>query len=201
MNIQYWFWRLERELTYGHYQRKYHFGMWHMMPKKSKPYVEDIINYIVESNLEPEKEMHIVEIGCGLCDILADKRLGHMKRTGIDIERNVIEACKEIYRKTNITFIEGSFDVVKDMQIDVLIAVNFIHNLSREEMQKNIGRMIAENDIRTFILDEVDGDGYKYHHDFSEIVPDGYEEKNCFGPYPIVGGGKRYTNVFEKTKE
>lgn len=183
-----------RYIKWEKYRKEYGFDKWHMVPKMGKPYIKDIINYIIK-NGGGNEQTTIVECGCGLCDILADKSFQKCQRIGVERDERVFNALKEIYSKKTIKFINGSFQNINNMKIDWLIAVNFTHEISDEEMKINLNKLVGNNEIKNIILDEVTGN-YKYWHDYSAIIPHEYEMKKM-GEYR-ADGGKRQIKVFTK---
>lgn len=163
---------------------------WHMIPKYKKPYIKDIIS--TACGLLSDADENVVECGCGLCDILGNKKLKQFKRFGFDVDKNVILVDREMY--PDIDFTEGSFEKIQHMSISVLIAVNFPHMLPVGVLHAAIHNLLAENQVRYFIVDEATG-LYKYAHKFAEILPPEYTEIKAMGPYE-GWGGVRYIKVF-----
>lgn len=106
----------------------------------------------------------VVEVGCGLGEIIS--RVNANIKIGYDQERAVIEAAKEI-RGKRVDFRLGSGVNITEINIDVLIAINWIHNLSPSEMDHFIAPLI--NRVSYFLLEAITpGEpGYRYYHDFS----------------------------------
>ncbi|MCI9539770.1 MAG: class I SAM-dependent methyltransferase [Lachnospiraceae bacterium] len=186
---------LWRKIKWKKYQNKYGFGSWHMIPKASKPYTKDIVKYIVKNKGETDC---IVEFGCGLCDILANRGLKKWKRTGVEKEESVYQACRAIYKNTNIKFIHGSFMDIGNEKIDWFIAVNFIHNIPKEEIKKILYQLAKKNNVQYFILDEVSGN-YPYTHNFDFLVRGGYCLVQSLGPYK-ADQGERYIRIYRIKK-
>jgi len=176
-------------------QKKYGFNNWHLIPKKAKPYIEDIIKYIC--NNSASERGGIIECGCGLCDILADKRLCRFERTGVEKRENVYLAARELYDNKGIKFINGSFDEIKGYEIEYFIAVNFVHEIEDSMMKRFLESVDKRNKIHYLIVDEVTGN-YAYSHNFSGLVPQGYCIIAELGPYP-ADGGQRRIKIFENT--
>lgn len=179
-----------RYIKYGKYLKKYGFDKWHMIPKSRKPYVKDIINFIEMDGID--ENTCIVECGCGLCDILQNKRFKKCKKIGIERDKKVYDTICELYRGG--VFVNGSFDRIRGMDIDWLIAVNFTHEISDDEMSIYLKQLAENNRIKNIILDEVTGN-YKYEHHYAELIPKGYSQKHIMGPYPS-DGGKRYICIW-----
>lgn len=180
-----------RYCKYGRYKKKYGFNSWHMMPKLSKPYVKDIVRYICAKGIDANT--CIVECGCGLCDIVGDKAFKNCRRFGVEKEESVYLAASKIYGG-RVTFINGTFQDIKNMNIDWFIAVNFTHTIPPGDMANNFRNLSESSIIKYFVLDEVTGN-YKYTHDYDVLMPEGYILESTLGPYPSAGG-KRHIKIF-----
>lgn len=185
--------KIVRNGKYRKYFKKYGFAEWHMVPKISKPYIKDIINYIKLQGIN--ENTCIVECGCGLCDILMDKNFKRTKRIGVERDKRVYDAICEIY--TREKFINGSFQDIRNMKIDWFIAVNFTHEISDGEMSIYLKQLVEKNEVKNIILDEVSGN-YRYKHQYTDLIPEGYLLKRVMGPYQ-ADGGERYICVFGKS--
>lgn len=164
---------------------------WHMIPKYKKPYIEDVISFILKLPIKPEGS--IVECGCGLCDILGSNKLNKYKRRGVDLDENVIYVDRKLF--PDIEFTTGSFDKLEDKNISVLIAINFLHILSRDEVQAAFQDVLTKNRIQYVILDELTG-LYEHLHRFDSILPPGCTLVETLGPYESWGG-VRYVKIFD----
>lgn len=173
-------------------QKKYNFNDWHLIPIISKPYVKDIVKYI-EKNFLYSGEGYVVEFGCGLCDIIGDYKLRKYKRIGVDLSEEVCNAARELHNE--VTIINGTFDEIENVKIECLIAVNFIHNISSDDMSLIIGKLTAKNQVRCIIVDEVTGN-YPFTHNFDKIMPEIYFCKKILSPYSS-DGGERYIKIYE----
>lgn len=176
--------------------RKYaHWGKqiepWHMIPKYKKPYVKDIISFVLKLPIKPDES--IVECGCGLCDILGSNQLKKYRRYGFDLDENVIYVDQKEF--PDIEFTIGSFDKIQHMNISVLIAINFLHILSRDEVHAAFQEVLTKNRIQYVILDEVTG-LYEHLHRFDSILPPGCTLVETLGPYE-AWGGVRYVKIFD----
>ena len=176
----------ERKAKYGALKEKYGFDEWHMTPKWCKPYINDVVQFIA-STMDNSSEGYIVDIGCGLCDILGDKRLKGHNRMGYDLSEAVCKANAELY--SDFTVKQGSFDKVIDLKIDYLLALNFTHGISVEDMKAYWDKVTATNDVDRIIVDEVTGN-YTYAHDFSDMI-EGYETEKVLTGYSSDGGTRQ----------
>lgn len=174
-------------------QVQYGFHDWHLYSVISKPYIKGIINYITHNGPVSDKG-YVVECGCGLCDIIGNRKLKGYKRIGIDASKEVCEAAQALYK--DIKLIHGTFDNISNLNIEFLIAVNFVHEISPEDMKGILQNLTTKNNIHYFIVDEVTGN-YPYSHNFNKIMPAEYDCKHIMGPYDS-DGGKRNVKVFKK---
>lgn len=183
---------LFRRIRLQRLYNKYGFEKWHLVPTICKPYVNDIISFINNNKIDG----YIVEIGCGLCDILG--KINTKEKMGVDMSTAVLNAAKHLYPQ--IEYKEGSFDDIVGINIDTLIAVNFTHNISDEDMITYLHNLLTSNTIKRIILDEVYGEGYRYKHDYLSILqkinPQIVIEKEM-GPYESAGFGERKIYIFK----
>ncbi len=176
-------------------QEKYHFADWHLTLKAHKPYMEAIIRGILALSHDDDSIKEILEIGCGLGDIIADSLLDRFGRTAYDISPEVIGADREWYRDNGIEWNVGVFNDVRDRRIDCLIMVNFIHSVKPEYLGEYLPNLFSRNRVHYLVVDQVTGN-YPYTHDFEALLPEGVEEIYRFGPYDS-DGGHRYILLFE----
>jgi SAM-dependent methyltransferase len=153
---------------YWFLQRLFHFDKWHTMPIEHRPYALELCRYVNEL-IEKEGLENAVEIGCGLGEILA--RIKVRQRIGFDVDENVIRAGRAINK--TIEFHTGTFGDVRGRDIDVLIAVNFIHNIACDELQRQFTGLLANNKVKFIVVDSV---GYTYLHNFATIFGDKCEK-------------------------
>ena len=85
---------------------------------------------------ERDKEIHIVEIGCGGGDNLAylQKKLkGNLKFTGIDLKDSCIEFAKETY--PNINFVQSDYrEADFEAKPDIIFSSLFCHHFTDEQL-------------------------------------------------------------------
>ena len=85
----------------------------------------------------------IIEVGCGLGDIISAVRW--KDKLGYDIDRKAVLAARLLHPGTS--FRVGTFDVIKNRKIAVLIALNFLNR----------------------VVDEVQSPPYQYTHDYTAL--------------------------------
>jgi SAM-dependent methyltransferase len=139
----------------------YGFHSWHAdSPLSARPYRHTVAAMI--NDLHPKC---VVEVGCGLGSILSLVRA--QERIGYDLDAGVIKAARLI-RDRKIQFEQGDLTDVSQNRIDVLILVNWIHEVSPEQLADLLIPLYSRTSF--LCLDAIDQDnasGYSYMHDFS----------------------------------
>lgn len=137
------------------------FDGWHARsPSSARPYRKGLAALV--SGLKPRC---VVEVGCGLGAILS--RIRAEERFGYDIDRGVVRAARFLHGRS-VRFIEGGFDEVVETDIDVLIAVNWIHDFSPDQLERWLTPLLPST--RYLVVDAIDAASplnYNYYHDFS----------------------------------
>ena len=143
---------------------------WHRLPVGQKSYIKEVVRYLNKR----ETRNSVVEIGCGLCDIL--KQLKYKNRTGYDCSTPVVNAVNwmNIFRlKTwmiNIKQFEFGVDSVVGKH-DAVILCNWIHNVSQAKLNAGI-RDIFVNNLTVegvIVVDLCRSSGYKFKHTSDDI--------------------------------
>jgi hypothetical protein len=106
----------------------------------------------------------VVEIGCGLGDLVSNIETN--ERIGIDADDNVIKAAEYLNGK-KCKFISGSFEDAGEYQADLLIMVNWIHELDPLVLANEIKKLGGR--YKFLLVDAItsDREEYKYKHDFN----------------------------------
>ena len=115
------------------------------------------------------RPVSVVEVGCGLGDILS--RVRARKRFGFDIDSSAIRAAR-ILHPGRTHWINGDAGAIESnlppgLRIDCLIMVNWIHNLSPEQLAASVLPILPR--ARYVLLDSVDADALaprRFQHDF-----------------------------------
>ena len=122
---------------------------------------------------------NVIEIGCGLCDILS--RIRCDKKTGVDIDKNIIKACKMLFNK--IKFINGC--MLEDYyrlnlnqgnnisKKNLLICLNWPHGYSWVEIKKALKFIFINYDINYLMIDIINYDPnnqYEFHHTEEDLL-------------------------------
>ena len=148
------------QIWLGILQRYFQFDPWHSAaPYACRPYkglVVDVVNRL--------KPGTVVEIGAGLGELLA--HINAPRRFGYDIDQGVVRAARFLHGR-RITFVHGDATQVIQSPIDVLILVNWIHNLSPNELWELLEPLMPRTSY--LLLDAIDPLGppsYRYKHTF-----------------------------------
>jgi hypothetical protein len=86
------------------------------------------------------KPYSVCEVGCGLGSILC--RIDASVRWGLDIDGGVVRAAK-LLRGRKIRFEQGGLASVRMEEIDVLILVNWIHEISPSELEAQLTPLLS----------------------------------------------------------
>ena len=149
----------------------YKFDKWHISGSYyCKPYKKQLIKII--NDLEFNS---ILDLGCGLGDIINRVKMCPNK-FACDIDPRVIGAAKflnsRLY-KTNINFFTESFQllienkIIKDKKIDIIIMINWSHNINKNDLSLNLKKIIKESKCNYIIVDGIKKkyqNRYKYCH-------------------------------------
>lgn len=135
---------------------------WHP-PTSARPYRCTVARLV--NSVQPRV---VCEVGCGLGSILT--RVDAPVRVGFDIDPAVIRAAK-LLRGRKIEFHEGSLGAVSLAQMDVLLLVNWIHEVSAAELERDLAPLLGRT--KYLVLDAIDASnsfGYRYKHDFAFLA-------------------------------
>jgi SAM-dependent methyltransferase len=145
------------------------FDSWHASaPFSCRPYKGIVVG--LANALQPSI---VVEIGCGLGDIIS--RVAAIERFGIDADSKVIRAARFLHPGRG-RWIHGDEYCIQEVvapgrTIDCLIMVNWIHTLSPERLSELLLPVLPRT--RYLILDAIDADGppsYRYKHNFDFLA-------------------------------
>lgn len=136
------------------------FERWHARsPDSSRPYRRQLAALV--SGLAPAS---VVDVGCGLGGIIS--RVMAERRHGYDPDPAVIRAARFLHGRS-VQFTVGGFEDVSDGSIDVLIAVNWMHEFPAEQIERWIRPLLPS--VRYLLVDAVlpgSPGGYRHYHDF-----------------------------------
>lgn len=154
----------------------YHFDYWHTAPVEWREYALELCKFV--NSLARDRELRsVVEVGCGLGEILG--RLKIPARLGFDRSESVLRVARKLH--PGIEFVLGSFAEVS-VKADILIAVNFIHEIPPEELKQMLLGSAEKAGVKYIVVDRV---AYAYYHDFDAILGQGWErtwESQTFPP-------------------
>ena len=139
----------------------YGYHPWHAdAPLSARPYRKTValmINDLCPTN--------VVEVGCGLGSILS--LVNAQSRVGYDLDAGAIKAARFL-RNRNIQFALGDITAVNQSKIDVLILVNWIHEISPEQLDIWLTPLLSQTAyLCVDAIDENNSSGYRYAHNFS----------------------------------
>ena len=156
------------------------FHEWHIEPVNFRKYGIYIIDYLNKDEMNL-----VIEVGCGIGEIIGNCRA--KERRGYDIERCVIEAAKKVYRKTQ--FYVGSMENIRNLKIDCLITVNWIHSMETDELISLYLDALKNNQIKEIILDVICNDSsYIHNHDIDYIARNLEMKKKRIGSGRTIRG-------------
>jgi SAM-dependent methyltransferase len=158
----------------GLLQRVYGFDRWHV-GHAGERYAADIVRYL--NGWPEEARQAVVEIGCGLGDIL--RRLRFRTRLGLDRDPKVLSAARLL------SSLQGAgrprFEVFEFPETpitgvyDAIIMVNWTHQIDAEHLSQAVCCYLARH-LRPgggLVLDTVADAAYRYNHDVSALAPAG----------------------------
>jgi SAM-dependent methyltransferase len=178
----------------------FRFQRWHVNIYSNRPYAQAIVRYLNDR----EARGSVIEIGCGLGDIL--RRLNYEKRAGLDREQEVLNAASFISKfhiggGEKIVF--RPFDLLKDElegQYDVIIMVNWIHNIPPEVLKKKMETFFRDhlNPGGELVFDVITDKTYQYNHDYHALTSGFNCRIEFLGSFSTGGGESIVTAVRKK---
>ena len=141
---------------------RYGFESWHVGASfHLRPYKEVVIRTIEQS-----KPGAVVEVGCGLGDVIS--RVTCETRIGLDQSEEVITAANRLH--PNTTFRRASLEDAGPMlselvsSIDVLVMVNWPHLLPIEEIRASVEQLQQEVPVSYLVIDAVHSEAVGYRN-------------------------------------
>ena len=170
MNIQLYFKKLLRIILMLFFK----FEWWHTSPIDNRRYAIDIISKL---NARISRGS-LIEIGCGLGDILAHAKFE--RKYFYDLSPNVLRAAeflqnfskkksKNSYKTFN--FLTDRLDV--DLKFDAVVLVNWIHGFESEGLKRSLKRIVKNNlnEKALIVFDIIENNkSYKFNHSISDLI-------------------------------
>lgn len=146
-------------------QRLYRFHPWHAdAPLSARPY-RHVVAGMVNGIYPPVR--CVVEVGCGLGFILF--LIKAADRNGYDVDAGAVRAARFLNGR-GVSFSVGNMGTIVQSQIDVLILVNWIHELSHEQLGEWLEPLLPRT--RFLLVDAIDPQltDYRFAHDFAFLA-------------------------------
>lgn len=179
------FFRLDEWHYSGHYDKEY------------AQYTVRMINNLIERDGNPNGQ--IIEIGCGLGDIIGYIKARRHKKTGFDLEQKIVYAAGILHPDTQ--FRKGSFANVRNQEIYCLIMVNLLHFIDPNDTGAEIKKIIDNNKVKYVVLDELrntENTSYRYECHGDEILGSQYTQCYRSKRLNAAGGAGRHIIIYKK---
>ena len=150
------------------------FDRWHVNRLGDRPYALRVISYL---NAWPDdRRGRVVEIGCGLGDIL--RRLRFHERLGFDSDPAVLRAARmlaTLTRQRYLRLAEGTFPLALDGRYDAIVMVNWPHLVDEARLQPQLAAYVRQHlkPNGVLIVDTVQDPAYLYRHRIERLAPAG----------------------------
>ena len=187
-----------KRILYSLLRLLFKFGSWHVVPINQRPYALEI--YRTLNNYIEKIKLHyvpIVEVGCGLGDIIGSLRWKYGK-IGYDLSLNVLKGAELLH--PDVIFHQGTFENVNCKNIRYLIMVNFIHVIPPDKLKKSIEQILDKNKVEMFVLDTFrnnEGTEYIYSHDGNYLFNGRYKRIKRSKEFIVAHGAKRYIEYWK----
>lgn len=162
------------------------FNKWHISLLEERKYAQDIIKYL---NLKsPDFQTKIVEIGCGLAEII--RKANYIDKTGVDYDVHVLKAAKYLSRIENVQGIKFQVFNFPESRLkgkfNVILMVNWIHNIQSSVLKENLELYFNNNLSQNgeIIIDIIEKNkNYKFNHLVDFLISELNCSKECLGTY------------------
>jgi uncharacterized UPF0146 family protein len=187
-------------IGYGILQKIFGFHKWHMTPVEQRPYGMEIIkwcNRLLARGIGANSGK-VIEVGCGLGDIVAKIKTKNSNKVGYDIDEKVIKAAKIIH--PGIKFQVDSFAPdIRGERILIFIAVNFLYALDSKTVKKEFKKLLTDNDVKYIITETMYPitPNYPNSHDMDKVLGSDYTCIKKRG-FPAAEHSRRYILLYEK---
>lgn len=189
-----------KSVGYGILQKIFKFHKWHMTPVELRPYGIEVIKWC-NRLLRRGRDANggkVIEVGCGLGDILAKIHVKKEAKRGYDIDEKVIRAAKVIH--PGIQFqVEKFAPDIRGERIFIFIAVNFLYEIDSRTVEESFKKLIADNDIQYIITEMMypSTQNYPYSHDMNKILGSNYTCVKKRG-FSAAENSRRYILLYAK---
>lgn len=147
-------------------QRLFGFNSWHVAPYCQRAYAQRVVYELNRAT----RRTGVVEIGCGLGDIL--RRLKYIEKLGLDQEPEVVRAAAFLGKIRNsgcgrVEFRTATFPEIElNKPYDAIIMVNWIHNVPPQSLKSGIARLFSAhlNVGGQLVFDLVENPSYQFNH-------------------------------------
>jgi len=163
---------LRKKIYYRHLANRYDFDLWHAKsPFECRGYKREVVE--LAKSLKPKT---VIEIGCGLGEILS--RVCDCRRFGFDIDSRVVAAAKELHGDNLTQFTSAALhnieiirNFVDDVDVDLLIMVNWPHALLWTEVVSSTIHLAKSLSLKHLIIDTIatGTPGYPYYHSLADL--------------------------------
>lgn len=170
--------------------KKFRFDSWHYDNGwHCRPYKHVAVDVANSIDIDT-----VVEVGCGLGDIIS--RIDAKHCFGYDLDASVIAAARQSSGR-KVVFHIGSFDSIAIEKMDLLIMINWIHNMPPEKLAAVLNMALSRT--KFLLLDHIHSraTGYKFSHNFQELLDNrarllrtescGYGESRDLLLYKVTG--------------
>jgi SAM-dependent methyltransferase len=171
------------------------FDRWHVSTYEERKYAVAIVEYLNRSaNIAEQK---VVEIGCGLGDII--RRIKASRKEGLDYDHRVCKAANFIGRilRDNTRYYQFRFpDNSLTSVYDVIIMVNWIHHIEPGVLKRQI-ETFFQNHLASkgrILIDTVHDPQYRFNHDVNFLT----SGLDC--RVDVIASDKRQRQVFSINK-
>ncbi|MEY8197906.1 MAG: class I SAM-dependent methyltransferase [Colwellia sp.] len=159
--------------------RIYGFDKWHTSPSRGRDYIKVVVEQLNQNSYRGA----ILEIGCGLGDILrqSDYSAKHFR----DLCPKVLKAAKLLSKLSlrngskdsyaSLDFTRDTFEFDEN-HLDALVLVNWIHNVESKILKKKVAE-ISNLYLKTggiIIFDVINGNSkYQFNHQIEDLIVPG----------------------------
>lgn len=172
----------------------YRFDPWHVSPINQKEYGR----YLIKVLGKMKRKGVLVEVGCGLGDVIGNIRINGSKRYGFDISLEAIKCATLLY--PNVIFEQGSIDDVRIGKIHVLIMVNWCQGIDKQTISSWIKTLLDNNTVDLFVVDRfyMKSASYPFCHDWGEILGDDYSLLHRSRGFNAAEDNRRYIEFWKR---